>query len=83
MTKNFHLFTIKLSEIGRRILLPALFLASGPVAAQTAAGSGNWMTSPGIIGTITLLIVVVMVGVLIISARFTSYVDQLKINNRI
>jgi len=52
----------------RRPLLGALLLASTGAMAQTTKTDG-WLTSPGVLGTVLLLVVVMFVAMLIISAK--------------
>ncbi len=38
----------------------------------------NWMTSPGILGTVTLIIIVIVVAMVIFLVRINSYLDSFK-----
>lgn len=61
------------------------FLAFGvPAMAQAQAGSdtGNWVTSPGIIGTFILVVIIVLVAVLVLSVRLSAYMNTLKRRSR-
>lgn len=65
----------------RGIGVLALVLAAGiPTAlwAQTKAEPDNWTTSTAVIGTIVLVSIVVLVAMVILSVRLSSYFDTLK-----
>src|SRR5690606_20291359 len=53
------------------------------VTAQTVANPSidNCLSSPGIIGTLVLVAIVVLIAVLILSARISGYVDSLRKKN--
>lgn len=53
------------------------------VTAQTVPNPSidNWLSSPGIIGTLVLVAIVVLIAVLILSARISGYVDSLRKKN--
>ncbi len=46
--------------------------------AQSSVSGDNWLTSPGVIGTIVLISVVVLIAVVILAIRLSSYFDTLK-----
>lgn len=54
-------------------LLPLIGLSQG-----TSANSDNWATSPGVIGTFALLVIVLMVTVFILVIKMNNYIDRLK-----
>lgn len=60
--------------------LLALTTISAPILGQTQAipNTENWISSPGIIGTIVLIAIVVFVAVLILSVRLSSYIEAMR-----
>lgn len=65
------------------LLLAAMGAGINKVVAQTIPNPSteNWITSPGIIGTLVLIAIVVLIAVLILSARVSNYVDSLRKKN--
>lgn len=59
--------------------IPLLALLCSPflVVAQSTEAADNWLTSPGIIGTIALVVVVLVVAVIILLARLNAYVSKM------
>jgi cytochrome c oxidase cbb3-type subunit 1 len=49
-----------------------------PAMAQESVDTENWMASPGIIGTIALIVIVLVVAVIILLARLNSYISKLR-----
>lgn len=60
--------------------LLALTTISAPIFGQTQANPSteNWILSPGILGTIILVAIVVLVAVLILSVRLSSYIEAMR-----
>ena len=66
-------------DYSRQIFILSLFfLPFTTVAQTTTVNSENWITSPGIIGTLVLVFIVIFIAVLIFMARLNSYVKLLK-----
>lgn len=66
-------------DYSRQIFILSLFfLPFTAVAQTTTVNSENWITSPGIIGTLVLVFIVIFIAVLIFMARLNSYVKLLK-----
>lgn len=66
-------------DYSRQIFILSLFfLPLTAVAQTTTVNSEDWITSPGIIGTLVLVFIVVFIAVLIFMARLNSYVKLLK-----
>lgn len=62
-----------------------IFSITGMMASSTwlfaqskGVGSGNWQTSPGLIGTVILILIVLMLAVSIFMTRLNSYLRLLK-----
>lgn len=51
-----------------------------PAISQTQANPSteNWLTSPGILGTIILVVVIITVAILILSVKLNSYIEALR-----
>lgn len=53
------------------------FLAFSPFAlAQDSVSTENWLTSPGVIGTIALIVIVFVVAIIILLARLNSFITK-------
>lgn len=64
----------KLQFLAISILIPFLATAQN----GSSITSDNWLSSPGIIGVIVLIGIVLAVAVIILSARISSYVDLVR-----
>ena len=65
--------------------LTLLFLLLSPVSlmAQTdAISTENWITSPGVIGTLLLVAIVIVIAILILVARLNHYISTLREKHR-
>lgn len=83
MKKNFNINRTNLSSIGRfylAALLVALVICPDLLLAQPTPNPNteNWFTSPGIIGTFLLVIIVVFIAVFVMSVRVSSYLETLR-----
>lgn len=58
--------------------LSFLLLASEPLKAQTTLDTSNWIMSPGIIGTITLIVIVLVVAIIILMARLSNSIGHFR-----
>lgn len=79
MKKKFEHISDK--KVGNRWMMTILFLLTVMPAigqAQANPSTDNWISSPGIVGTLLLILVVALIAVLIISARLNAYVDLLR-----
>src|SRR5690606_2327791 len=56
----------------------AMFIPDFVMAQVAPINSDNWITSPGIIGTLVLIFIVLFVASLIFLAKLNGYVDTLK-----
>ena len=65
---------------GKYTFLTALILLSEFAAAQSreTVSTENWLTSPGIIGTIVLILIVFFVAVIIMLVKLNSYIEKYK-----
>ena len=62
-----------------------LFLAAivpGLLTAQSESSTENWLSSPGIIGTIFLVALVLIMAVIILLIRFNAYLTSIKERNK-
>ena len=59
------------------LLLTRQYLA-GILAQSQAISTDNWLISPGILGTLFLIIIVLVVAILILAIRFSAYLNILK-----
>lgn len=57
-----------------------LFLAIFPnlISAQEKITTDNWLTSPGIIGTLALIAIVLIIAVIILFIKLNGYIDSIK-----
>ena len=80
MKKNLKLFKTKLSGIRPYALTTILTFFVFPLLAQTQATPvpERWYTSPGIIGTLVLITIVVLLGIVILAIRFSSLLTSVK-----
>jgi len=79
MKKNLHLFRIKLSEIRLPMLIGVICLLTAQnVFAQSNANpdTTRWYASAGIIGTLVLMTIVILIGILILAARFSNLLNH-------
>ena len=60
------------------ILLYSLLPKSLTLQSQTNIDTSNWIMSPGIIGTITLIVIVLVVAIIILLARLGNFVGRFK-----
>lgn len=83
MKKNFNINRTILSLISRfplaalgvaMVICPNLLLAQ-PIPNPN---TDNWFTSPGIIGTFLLVVIVVFIAVFVMSVRVSSYIETLR-----
>lgn len=61
------------SIISILLLLPMLLFPQ-----NTTVNTDNWITSPGIIGTIVLILIVFFIAVIILLVKLNSYIDSYK-----
>ncbi len=80
MKKNLTLFKIKLSEINRPLLALALIVLTTPLQAQTPANpdTTGWYTSPGIIGTLVLITIVILIAIIILAAKLSNLLTSVR-----
>lgn len=77
--KVFYSFNVISKRSG--ILLLLALLSNLALAAQTTSDtldSGNWVTSPGVIGTFILMLIVVLIAILILSYRLSGFFQSMK-----
>ncbi|MEZ4923099.1 MAG: cbb3-type cytochrome c oxidase subunit I [Crocinitomicaceae bacterium] len=68
---------------GSIILTLALFsFEASAQMTNSNPSTTNWVSSPGIVGTFILLMIVVMVGLLVMSARVSKYVEKISKNKK-
>lgn len=82
MEKKFILYSDKF--ISKKILLLSisiLFFEAIQAQVEKNPSTNNWFTSPGIIGTVFLIIIVVLIGVFIMSAKLNKLANDLKQKN--
>src|SRR5690606_4416625 len=82
MGKKFNLNSDKF--ISKKILLltiSILFFEAIQAQVEKNPSTDNWLTSPGIIGTVFLIIIVVLIGVFIMSAKLNKLANDLKQKN--
>lgn len=82
MGKKFNLNSDKF--ISKKILLltiSILFFEAIQAQVESNPSTNNWFTSPGIIGTVFLIIIVVLIGVFIMSAKLNKLANDLKQKN--
>lgn len=82
MGKKFNLYSDKF--ISKKILLltiSILFFEAIQAQVESNPSTNNWFTSPGIIGTVFLIIIVVLIGVFIMSAKLNKLANDLKQKN--
>lgn len=82
MGKKFNLNSDKF--ISKKILLLSisiLFFEAIQAQVEKNPSTDNWLTSPGIIGTVFLIIIVVLIGVFIMSAKLNKLANDLKQKN--
>lgn len=60
------------------ILFLFLFLSALSTAQSQTLDTSNWETSPGIIGTLILILIVAFVAVIIMSAKISAYAESMK-----
>jgi len=74
MKKNLILFTIKMSEKKVWLTILMMGLAYMPLSAQPTPNpsTDDWLTSPGIIGTLVLVALVLMIAIMIVAKRASS-----------
>ena len=64
--------------INATVALTLTLILAGQGAVAQEVTSKNWITSPGIIGTIVLIALVLAVGVIILLARISGYLRTVK-----
>lgn len=72
MITTFFMKKFKTSLYFFTILLPRL------ITAQSEGATDNWLSSPGIIGTIFLVVLVLVIAVIILLTRFNAYLSNIK-----
>ncbi len=84
MKKFFNCIYDKIVANEKAWLMLVLITAITPVSAQTQPNpdTKNWIVSPGIIGTVILVTIVVLVAVLILSVRLSAYIEFIKQKKR-
>lgn len=66
-----------------KISIPFLtILLPGLLTAQSEGATDNWLASPGIIGTIFLVVLVLVIAVIILLTRFNAYLTSFKDKQR-
>jgi len=80
--KKFFQYIYDNFIVNKNYLLFLFFLISNATVAQPSPNpdTSNWLLSPGIIGTITLIFIVLLVAVVIVYVRLSAYLDTL--NNK-
>src|SRR5690606_19252631 len=74
----FYSFICFLGRFGI-ILIPLLLSANFSVAQESSSlNSSDWATSPGVIGTFVLLLIVVLIAILILSYRLSGFFQSMK-----
>ena len=79
MKKNLFLFRIKLSEIKAPLFVGAMcLLTTQDLLAQSNANpdTTRWYASAGIIGTLVLMTIVILIGILILAFRFSNLLSN-------
>lgn len=56
----------------------SMFFFCATAMAQESIDTQNWMTSPGIIGTVVLIIIVLIVAIVILLSRMNSYISKIR-----
>lgn len=64
-----------------RLLFIFFGLSSFILEAQNTKATENWETSPGIIGTIVLVFIVIFIAVIIFLAKINAFIDKMKRKN--
>ncbi len=65
-------------NIKQLALLLLLLIPRGLMAQTDTVNTENWMLSPGIVGTLVLVAIVVVIAILILTARLNSYISNLR-----
>ncbi len=80
MKKNLTLFRIKISEISRFTFVALLMTLSSPLLAQTNPNpdTTGWYASPGIIGTLVLVTIVILIAIVILAAKLSNLLTSVK-----
>lgn len=80
MKKNLQLFRTKMSEMKRVAIAIALTVGASPVMAQTRPNpdTSEWYTSAGIIGTLVLITIVILIGIVILAAKLSNLLSAVK-----
>lgn len=60
------------------LLLTALFFNFEWVFSKTNADSADWLKSPGVIGTMVLIVIVLVLAIIIFLVKFNDYINSLK-----
>jgi cytochrome c oxidase cbb3-type subunit 1 len=82
MEKKYILNSDKI--VSKKLLLLAtsiLFFDAIQAQVEKNPSTDNWVTNPGIIGTVFLIIIVVIIGVFIMSAKLNKLASDLKQKN--
>lgn len=80
MKKNFNLICDKFVRNKTKLIVAAILLCNISTFGQPRPNpsTDNWLTSPGILGTMLLIGIVLLVAVLIIYYRISEYVNRLR-----
>ncbi|MCC5929129.1 MAG: cbb3-type cytochrome c oxidase subunit I [Cyclobacteriaceae bacterium] len=78
MKKKFESIYDKLVVKSLTFIL-ILFRVPSPVFGQSQPNPGteNWLTSPGVIGTIILIVIVVVIAIFILIVRLSSFIESM------
>lgn len=66
--------------MNRKTIISVITLLPLPLAAQTSSTitTDNWIANPGIIGTFILIAIILVIAVIILAARLSSYLNTMK-----
>lgn len=69
-----------MSEMKRVAIAIALTVGASPVMAQTRPNpdTSEWYTSAGIIGTLVLITIVILIGIVILAAKLSNLLSAVK-----
>lgn len=67
----------------RLILLLFIINPLGLMAQTDSNGTGNWWASPGVVGTLVLIAIILVIAILIIIARLNGYINRMNEKRRL